>query len=253
MGRLRVRVPELLSCNLMLDWITFMGYFFWVSLGQSFWFAWFTVHIWYISGSSHVCARMSQPRWILPQRPMGRTSLDIIPLCPPRNLFCACWIREVSWFQEQEICGLCRVQPPLNCPPILVFYSKRAPLVAQTAMQETQFQSLSWVDPLEKGMATHSSILAWRIPWTEKPVGLQSIRSQRVGYNWVTNTHSCLGVSVNREWISNWFTLWGLGGGDSCLLPLWESKRRKDQTQMCEKTMYWKKQLPRDPLPSSLT
>ena len=40
------------------------------------------------------------------------------------------------------------------------------------AMQETQFQSLGWEDPLEKGMATHSSILAWRIPWTEEPGGL---------------------------------------------------------------------------------
>ena len=40
------------------------------------------------------------------------------------------------------------------------------------AMQETQVQSLSWEDPLEKGMATHSSILAWRIPWTEEPGGL---------------------------------------------------------------------------------
>ena len=42
------------------------------------------------------------------------------------------------------------------------------------ARQETQVQSLSWEEPLEKGMATHSSILAWRIPWTEEPGGLQS-------------------------------------------------------------------------------
>ena len=42
-------------------------------------------------------------------------------------------------------------------------------------MQETQVQSLGWEDPLEKGMATHSSILAWRIPWTEEPDGLQSV------------------------------------------------------------------------------
>ena len=40
------------------------------------------------------------------------------------------------------------------------------------AMQRTQVRSLDWEDPLEKGMATHSSILAWRIPWTEKPGGL---------------------------------------------------------------------------------
>ena len=55
-------------------------------------------------------------------------------------------------------------------------------------MQETQVQSLGWEDILEKGMATHSSILAWRIPWTEEPGGLQSMGSQKVGHNWTTNT-----------------------------------------------------------------
>ena len=50
------------------------------------------------------------------------------------------------------------------------------------AMWETWAQSLGWEDPLEKGMATHSSILAWRIPWTEEPGRLQSMRSQRVGH-----------------------------------------------------------------------
>ena len=49
------------------------------------------------------------------------------------------------------------------------------------AMQETWVQSLGREDPLEKGMASHSSILAWRIPWTEEPGGLQSVGSQRVG------------------------------------------------------------------------
>ena len=60
-----------------------------------------------------------------------------------------------------------------------------ASLVAQLvknppAMQETQVQSLGWENPLEKGMATHSSILAWIIPWTEKPGGLLSMESQRI-------------------------------------------------------------------------
>ena len=49
------------------------------------------------------------------------------------------------------------------------------------AMRETWVQSLSWEDPLEKGMATHSSILTWEIPWTEGPGGLQSMGLQRVG------------------------------------------------------------------------
>ena len=49
--------------------------------------------------------------------------------------------------------------------------------------RESSVQSLVWEDPLEKGMATQSSILAWRIPWTGEPDQLQSMGSQRVGYN----------------------------------------------------------------------
>ena len=53
----------------------------------------------------------------------------------------------------------------------------------QPATQKTWIQSLGWKDPLEKGMATHSSMLAWRIPWTEEPGGLQSMDSQRVRHD----------------------------------------------------------------------
>ena len=68
----------------------------------------------------------------------------------------------------------------------------RAPLVAQRlkhlpAMQETWVWSLGWEDPLEKEMATHSSILAWKIPWTEEPGRLYSTGQQRVGHDWVTS------------------------------------------------------------------
>ena len=63
-----------------------------------------------------------------------------------------------------------------------------ASLVAQTvkhlpAVQETWVPSLGWEDPLEKEMATHSSTLAWKIPWTVEPGGLQSMGSQRVGHS----------------------------------------------------------------------
>ena len=63
-----------------------------------------------------------------------------------------------------------------------------ANLVAQTVkrlpvMRETQVRPLGWEDPLEKEMATHSSILAWKIPWTEEPGRLQSMESLRVGHN----------------------------------------------------------------------
>ena len=51
------------------------------------------------------------------------------------------------------------------------------------SVQETRVHSLGWEDPLEKGMASHSSILAWRIPWTEEPGRLQSVGLQRVGHD----------------------------------------------------------------------
>ena len=51
------------------------------------------------------------------------------------------------------------------------------------AMQGTRVESLGWKDPLEKGMVIHSSILAWSIPWTEEPGGLESMGSQRVRHN----------------------------------------------------------------------
>ena len=65
---------------------------------------------------------------------------------------------------------------------------RQASLVAQMvktlpAVQETQVQSLGWEDPLEKGMATHSCILAWRMPWTEEPGGVQPMGSQKVRHN----------------------------------------------------------------------
>ena len=69
------------------------------------------------------------------------------------------------------------------------------------AMQKTWVQSLGWEDLLEKGMATHSSILAWRILWTKEPDGLQSIGSQRVRHDWVNNTFT---FHFTR-WVWTWF------------------------------------------------
>ena len=77
----------------------------------------------------------------------------------------------------------------------------RASLVTQMvkslpAMRETQVQSLGQEDPLEKEMVTDSSILAWKIPWMEKPGGLQSMGFQRVRHDWVTNTQTTWGEAL---------------------------------------------------------
>ena len=82
----------------------------------------------------------------------------------------------------------------VSCPSWRLEVNRGASVVAQMvknlpAMQEAWVQSLGQEDPLEKGMATHSSILAWRIPKTEKPGRLQSLGLQRVRHDW-THTHT---------------------------------------------------------------
>ena len=81
-----------------------------------------------------------------------------------------------------------------------------------------QVQSLGWEDPLEKGVATHSSILAWRIPWTEEPGGLQFIGSQRAGHNWSDWAHmQDLGLSNQMH------LLWSLTRGPKMqVIKLWD-------------------------------
>ena len=90
------------------------------------------------------------------------------------------------------------------------------------AVQETCVRSLGQEDPLEKGMASYSSILAWRIPWTEEPGGLQSMGLQRIGHDWVTkhtggqelmfNFTDNIGISVKcgntRYLIGKSFKVW---------------------------------------------
>ena len=73
-----------------------------------------------------------------------------------------------------------------------------------SAMQETQILSLCQQSPLEKKMAPHSSIPAWIIPWTEKTGGLQSMGSQRVGHDWVTNT-------LHTDYKSHQLSIWTVG------------------------------------------
>ena len=74
------------------------------------------------------------------------------------------------------------------------------------AMQEMQVWFLCWEDPLEKEIATHSSILTWEIPWTKEPGGLQSMRLQRVGHNLATEQQqqnilcSEILLSYKKEW-----------------------------------------------------
>ena len=88
-------------------------------------------------------------------------------------------------------------------------------------MWETWVRSLGWEDPLEKEMATHSSILAWKIPWTEEPGGLQSTGLQRVRHDWATSLSLWLTERQARD-----LTVWlvvkkpGLSGLGPVVCPL---------------------------------
>ena len=99
----------------------------------------------------------------------------------------------------KKVCKWCDWQG-LNLQNLQTAHASRASLVAQTVkrwptMWETWVQSLGWEDPLEKEMATHSSTLAWKIPWTEEPGRLQSTGLQRTGHDWVTSlSTSCSSI-----------------------------------------------------------
>ena len=80
-------------------------------------------------------------------------------------------------------------------------------------MQQTRIRSLGWEDPLEKEMATHFSILAWKIPWTEETGRLQSMGSQRVGHDRGTSLHVTLGHGRHKLWKGECYLL-------SCVLLL---------------------------------
>ena len=75
---------------------------------------------------------------------------------------------------------------PSDVPLLFLWVSLVAQMVKN--LPAMRVQSLAWKDPLEKGMATYSSILAWRIPWTEEPDGLYYIGSQRIEHDWAINT-----------------------------------------------------------------
>ena len=123
---------------------------------------------------------------------------------------------------------------------------KRASLVLQTvrplpAIWETWVWSLGREDPLEKEMGTHSSILAWRIPWTEKSGRLQSMGSQRVGRDWATeqnwteligNSSGCQGVwsQERKKWGLSRFTC-----SDGTSVSLQESSRRTSSWKLKDK------------------
>ena len=83
-------------------------------------------------------------------------------------------------------------------------------------MQQTWVWPLGWEDPLEKGMATCSSMLAWKIPWTEEPARLQSMGSKRVGHDWATNTLIFLlrfilygTLCTSWTWVTVYFSMLG--------------------------------------------
>ena len=89
------------------------------------------------------------------------------------------WARiGIPHFDSAEICVLIILFSHLCGASLVAQLVKNLPV-----MQETWVQSLCWEDPLQKGLETHFGILAWRIPWTEEPGMLQSLMSQRVGYD----------------------------------------------------------------------
>ena len=150
---------------------------------------------WHSSREAAWGSRRLEPRtWIFPRGSRGwkRSSL-------PHTWFHRLLFENASvlWFGQSWI-GFLSTRDTKSCREVFQKVGgraeRRASLVAQMVknlpeMWEAQVLSLSQENPLVKGMATHSTIFAWRILWTEEPGRLQSMGSQRVGHNWVTNTY----------------------------------------------------------------
>ena len=126
------------------------------------------------------------------QESLRRNAVAIIVQKSPK---CSAWIQSQKW--QNDLCSFPRhtIQyhsNPSLCPKKWCWRSWSWMVLCGSEvkhlppMQETQVRSLGWEDRLEKEMVTHSSILAWRIPWMEKPGRVQSMGSQRVGHDWVT-------------------------------------------------------------------
>ena len=113
---------------------------------------------------------------------------NLCPKLPPyhwtRNAFLT---PRVTSFKRDSLPSASEEQIPYGvsslCFPYFLRYIGGLGINKPPAVCKTWVQSLDWEDPLEEGMATHSSILAWRIPWTEEPGGLQSMGSQRVRHD----------------------------------------------------------------------
>ena len=123
--------------------------------------------------------------WFCRQLPFflsGSCLLSNVPRCPLTSTACT---------SDFSIFSLLRATSPVTILAVSSWASLVAQLVKNLpAVQETWVRSLGGEDLLEKGMTTHSSILAQKIPWTEKTGGLQSMGLQRVRHDWATNTHT---------------------------------------------------------------
>ena len=126
------------------------------------------------------------------------------------------WVRKIHWRMDRLL------------TPVFLGFPGGSDGKKPPVMQETGVQPLDWADPLEKGTATHSIILAWRILWTEEPGRLQSIESQRVWHDWSTFTSLPFTDIFSTPADSRrWITLQGLyklaSGRISCI-RLWNPK-----------------------------
>ena len=135
--------------------------------------------------------KMAQPLWKMTW--CFLTKQNILLWLDPAVVFLSIYPKELKPYVHEKTCmrmfiavlfTIARTWNQPRCPSVSEWIGK-----------------LRYMSPRE-GMATHSSILAWRIPWTEKPGGLQSMRSQKAGHDWATNTYRQWNIiGAKRKWV----------------------------------------------------
>ena len=136
------------------------------------------------------------------------------------------WSLSPNWYTKPMTSDAKRTAMEHTCSMILQHSLVAQRLKRLPATWEIWVRSLGWEDPLEKEMAIHFSILAWRIPWMEELGGLQSMGSQRVGHDWATSlsqTYFSMTFFDNKKWtyycmyiLSFYHLFWGFIVHDAC-------------------------------------
>ena len=157
---------------------------------SSRWTTWWLKLAWHIWATKR--SLMYQRAWCVLRRIWWRGRQS--PYLIGRNLYLPLWPKYLTLEAMSELQGMHKSVDYMQVLCVYTYTGRRS--------KRHEFDPWGQEDPLEEGMATHSNILAWRLPWTEEPGGLQSMQLQRVGHDW--SNLACTHIQMLLRWVSSY-------------------------------------------------